>query len=220
MTLQDTLIELQALHDHKTFKFNEKHGVEKQFGVKLGDIRKVAKKIKSDHKLAMKLWETENFDARMLAILIIKPKQLTAKELDAMVCSVKNNRVIDWLNAYVVKNHPANEELRVKWMEDENPMAARSGWNMTSIRVVKQADMLDIPALLNRLENEMGNAVPNVQWTMNFTLVEIGINHPQYRERALAIGEKLGIYSDYPTSKGCTSPYAPVWINEMVKRKG
>ena len=37
---------------------------------------------------------------------------------------------------------------------------------------------------------------------------------------ALAIGEKLGIYRDYPVSKGCTSPFAPIWIKEMVKRKG
>ena len=37
--------------------------------------------------------------------------------------------------------------------------------------------------------------------------------------RALAIGEKLGIYRDYPVSKGCTSPFAPIWINEMVRRQ-
>ena len=34
------------------------------------------------------------------------------------------------------------------------------------------------------------------------------------------IGEKLGIYRDYPVSKGCTSPFAPIWINEMVRRQG
>ena len=39
------------------------------------------------------------------------------------------------------------------------------------------------------------------------------------RERALAIGEALGIYRDYPVSKGCTSPFAPIWINEMVSRR-
>ncbi|MNY56505.1 hypothetical protein D3C86_1925890 [compost metagenome] len=65
----------------------------------------------------------------------------------------------------------------------------------------------------------MPAAAPEVQWTMNSTLAQIGINHPEYRERALNIGEKLGIYRDYPTSKGCTSPFAPIWINEMVRRQ-
>lgn len=43
---------------------------------------------------------------------------------------------------------------------------------------------------------------------------------PKQRTRALAIGEKLGLYRDYPVSKGCTSPFAPIWINEMVRRQG
>ena len=42
----------------------------------------------------------------------------------------------------------------------------------------------------------------------------------KHRKRALAIGEKLGVFSDYPTSKGCTSPFAPIWISEMVSRQG
>lgn len=42
---------------------------------------------------------------------------------------------------------------------------------------------------------------------------------PKLGERALAIGEKLGIYRNYPCSKEYTSPFAPIWINEMVKRQ-
>jgi 3-methyladenine DNA glycosylase AlkD len=66
----------------------------------------------------------------------------------------------------------------------------------------------------------MGTADPVVQWTMNSALAEIGIHFPKLRKRAIAIGEKLGIYRDYPVSKGCTSPFAPIWINFMVSRKG
>ena len=61
---------------------------------------------------------------------------------------------------------------------------------------------------------------PEVQWPMNITLAAIGIHAPALRKRAIAIGEKLGVYRDYPVSKGCTSPFAPIWIGEMVRRKG
>src|SRR5688572_24343350 len=60
----------------------------------------------------------------------------------------------------------------------------------------------------------MGNAAPEVQWTMNFCLAGIGIHFPKHRKRAIASGEKLGIYRDYPVSKGCTSPFAPIWITK------
>lgn len=57
-------------------------------------------------------------------------------------------------------------------------------------------------------------------WTMNNTLVAIGIHHPKLRKRATAIGEKLGIYRDYPVSKDCMSPFAPIWSDYMVSRQG
>ena len=53
---------------------------------------------------------------------------------------------------------------------------------------------------------------------MNTCLANIGIHAPKLRKRAIKIGETLGIYRDYPVSKGCTSPFAPIWINEMVRR--
>jgi 3-methyladenine DNA glycosylase AlkD len=72
--------------------------------------------------------------------------------------------------------------------------------------------------LLDRIESEMAGASPEAQWTMNMALAGIGIHHPKLRERAIAIGEKLGVYRDYPVSKGRTSPFAPIWIDFMVKR--
>jgi 3-methyladenine DNA glycosylase AlkD len=221
MKLEETLTKLEALGDEKRRAHNTKNGAgDNQFGVRLGDLRVLAKKIKTNHELALALWETGNIDARLLAILLIKPKTLSAAEMDRMVRSVTFVQVADWLNAYVVKHHPDKETLRQGWMAADDPMAARSGWSLTTERVVKDPDGLNLSALLDRLDLEMGSAAPEVQWTMNNTLAAIGIHFPDRRERALAIGEKLGIYRDYPVSKGCTSPFAPIWINEMVRRQG
>lgn len=221
MTLDDVLTELAALGDEKVRKQNRKAGAsDNQYGVKLGELRKVAKRIKTDHALALQLWATGNADARFLATLILVPAQLTPDEVDAMVRSMTFTRVADWLNGYVVKQHPDKEALRQRWMTATDPMAARSGWSLTAERVAKDPDGLDIPALLDRLEAEMASAPPEAQWTMNTTLAMIGIHLPEHRQRALDLGERLGIYRDYPVSKGCTSPFAPIWIGEMVKRQG
>ena len=221
MNLKETLSTLESLGNEKTRTQNIKRGGhDNQFGVKLGDIRKIAKKIKTNHNLALELWKTENTEARLVAILVMNPEALSNAELDEMVKSTYSPQVADWLNSYVVKNHPDNETLRKIWMTSNDPMAARAGWNLTCQRVSKEPEILDIPALLDRLESEMVTANPLAQWTMNFTLAEIGIRFSEHRKHALAIGETLGIYRDYPVSKGCTSPFAPIWINEMVKRQG
>ena len=220
MTLKEALEQLKALGDEKVRKHNTKYGAgENQFGVKHGDVRALAKKIKNDHKLAMSLWETGNVDAQLLAALLIKPKELSAKELDRTVRTISFAHVADWLVSYVIKPHPDKETLRQQWMASDDRWSARAGWSLTAERVVRSPEGLDLPALLDRIESEMGNADPVVQWTMNSTLAEIGIHSPKLRKRAIAIGEKLGIYRDYPVSKGCTSPFAPIWIDFMVNRQ-
>lgn len=221
MTLKEALARLEALGDEKVRARNNKNGASNnQFGVQLGDIRILAKEIKTNHELAIALWETGNLDARLLAILLIKPKKLSADEMDRMVRSANFVQVADWLNAYVVKNHPEKETLRQGWMAAADPWAARAGWSLTSERIGKSPEGLDLPAILDRIESEMRDAAPEVQWTMNFCLAGIGIHFPKHRERAIAIGETLGVYRNYPVSKGCTSPFAPIWINEMVRRQG
>ncbi len=221
IALKDTLKQLEALGNEKMRAQNKKHGSgDNQFGVRLGDIRKLAEKIKANHELALALWETGNLDARLLAILLLKPKNLSRAEMDRMVRSATAAQLADWLNSYVVKNHPDKEALRQVWMAADDPWAARAGWSLTSGRVARSPEGLDLPALLERIESEMGGAAPEVQWTMNSCLAGIGIHFPKHRKRAIAIGEALGVYRDYPVSKGCTSPFAPIWINEMVRRNG
>lgn len=190
-----------------------------QFGVKMGDIRSLAKKIKTDHELALELWQTKNIDARLLAILILKPKELSVKVLDDMVKEIDFPQVADWFNSYVLKDHPEKELLREEWLNSDSKWAARSGWSLTAGRIARDVEGLNLGEILDRIESEMSNAAPEVQWTMNTALAQVGINFPEHRKRALEIGEKLGIYRDYPVSKGCTSPFAPIWINEMVRRQ-
>lgn len=220
MTSKEILTQLKLMGNEKVFARNVKNGAGKnQFGVQLGDIRKLATKIKKDHALALELWKTENSDARLLATMIIEPKKLSMKEIDDMVKSISFSQEAEWVISYVVKEFPDKEKLREKWMDSKNVWAARAGWSLTAGRIAREPEGLDLEKLLDRIEAQMPKAPAEVQWTMNFALAYIGIHHPKLRRRAIDMGEKMGIYRDYPVSKGCTSPFAPIWIEEMVKRK-
>ncbi len=220
MTVKEILSKLESMGDDARRKHNVKAGApDNQFGVKLGDVRALAKKLKSDHELGLELWKTGNLEAQLVASLILKPAALSAKQLDSMTRATTCAQVADWFNSYVVGAHPAKAELREKWMKDKDRWAARAGWGVTSSLVNKGSKDLDLDALLDRIEKEMPKAKPEVQWTMNFTLGAIGIKHAKHRKRAIAIGEKIGLYRDWPVSKGCTPPYVPVWVEAMTKRK-
>lgn len=221
MNINEILTQFKSLGDDARRAHNTKSGAPaSQFGVKLGDIRTIAKKIKSDHELALQLWATGNLEAQLLATLIIKPKSLSAEEVDKLTRSTTCAQVADWLNSYVVTEHPGKEALREKWMKAKDRWAARAGWHFTASRINKGATDIDLPALLDRIEKEMPKALPEIQWTMNNTLAAIGIHHPKHRKRAITIGEKIGLYQDWPVSKGCIIPYVPVWVETMVNRQG
>lgn len=215
--LTEVMGELAALDDPKVREVNARHGDD--HGVNLTRLREVAKRLKKQQDLARDLWATGDTAARLLAMLICRPKAFERDELDTMLREAGAPKVRDWLVNYVVKKSPHAEDLRVSWSADPDPVVAGAGWALTADRVAKRPDGLDLGGLLDTVEAEMTDAPDRLQWAMNTCLAQIGIGHEEYRARAVAIGERLGVLKDYPTSPGCTSPYAPAWINEMVRRR-
>lgn len=216
MSLDAVMGELRALEDPKVRAVNLKHGDD--HGVNLSKLRAVAKRLRTQHELAGELWWTGDPAARLLALLICRPKAYGRDELDAMLREARAPKVHDWLVNYVVRKSPYAEELRIAWLSDPDPVVASAGWARTADRVVKGPDGLDLPGLLDTVEAELKDAPARLQWAMNTCLAQVGIEHPELRARAIGIGERLEVLKDYPTSPGCTSPYAPVWIAEMVRR--
>lgn len=216
-TVDDVLAALAELEDPRAREVNERHGDD--HGVNLGALRALAKQLKVQQPLAVQLWATGDGAARLLALLVCRPKAFERDDLDRMLREARTPKVHDWLVNYVVKKSPHREDLRLTWMADADPVVASAGWALTSDRVAKSPDGLDLSGLLDVIEAEMKDAPDRLQWAMNQCLATIGIEHAEHRARALAIGERLRVLEDYPTPPNCTSPYAPIWITEMVRRR-
>jgi 3-methyladenine DNA glycosylase AlkD len=215
-TAAEVMAELAALENPRAREVNEKHGDD--HGVNLGQLRALAKRLKTQHELARRLWETGDTPARLLTTLICRPKEFQLAQLDSMLRAARAPKVCDWLVNYVVKKSTHAEELRVSWLADPDPLVAGAGWALTTDRVVKRPEGLDLAGLLDTIEAQMKDAPDRLQWAMNSCLAQIGIVHAAHRARAITIGERLEVLKDYPTSPGCTSPFAPIWITEIVRR--
>lgn len=216
-TVAELMIELTELDNPRFREVNSKHGDD--HGVNLTSLRAIAKRLKVQHDLALELWATDDSAARLLALLICRPKRFERDELDRMLREARTPKVHDWLVNYAVKKNSHSEELRVTWMDDADAVVASAGWALTAERVVKRPDELDLAALLDIIEAEMKDAPDRLQWAMNHCLAQIGIEHADHRPRALEIGERLRVLEHYPTPPNCTSPFAPIWTNEMVARR-
>lgn len=216
-TVVEVMAELAALEDPKMREVNERHGDD--HGVNLTSLRAVAKRLKTQHELTVRLWETDDTAAKLVALLICRPRAFSRDELDAMLRAARTPKVHDWLVNYVVKKSPHREALRLAWLADPDPVVRSAGWTLTIDRVAKDAAGLDLPGLLDVIEATMKDAPDRLQWELNHCLAQIGISHADLRARAIDIGERLEVLKDYPTPPNCTSPFAPTWIAEIVRRQ-
>lgn len=198
-----------------------------QIGVspKMGDLKKIAKEIKRDHELAMELWATGEYYARLLSVLIMDKKLLTQDVLDTLARDMEGheydqrNQIADWLLANQLTKDNSTIALMETWEHADSAILQSIFWNYQGrLRWTGKTPPDNTSVLMSSLEQGMEGAQPEVQRNMNFAAAQIGIFEPEYRARCTALGEKLGLYKDEPVPRGCTSPYLPLWIETEVAK--
>jgi 3-methyladenine DNA glycosylase AlkD len=188
-------------------------------------IRTIAKEQGRNPELAAYLWKSGGFHPRMLSLLILDLKAVDVpyiermiSELEAVADAKEQSQLLDWLIANVVMKKAALKDETAKWRDDPSTLRQRAFWSVQARSVRAENHELN-EQLLEHIERELAAASEKVQWNMNWCAAQIGIADERLRSRCIALGERLGLYRDYPVSKGCTSPYLPTWIGSVVGKK-
>lgn len=192
---------------------------------KLGDLRKIASTIKKDHELALELWNTQNYFAQQLAILIMD-KKLLNQEIINVLCNdiekhskVEKLNLMDWLMANQLMKDKKTIALIESWLDSTSSLQRRTFWYYQGrLRWVGQTPPLNSEELLSLIENRIEKEIEEVQWAMNFTAAQIGIFQEEYRNRCISLGEKTGLYKDEVVPKNCTPNYLPKYISIQVEK--
>ena len=194
---------------------------------KLGDLRKHGKEIKRDHDLAMELWSTGDYHARLLSILIFDKKLLSESALSELESDMlehdleQRNQLTDWLLANQLSKDKRLVSLMLTWESSPSSIRRRLFWyHQARLRWTGQAPPGNSAELLDSLERDLADAEPEVQWTMNFCAGQIGVHEPEFRDRCIKLGKDLGLYKDEHVSRNCTPSYLPEFIRiEVAKRQ-
>ena len=191
---------------------------EKVLGVKMGDLRTLASPLKKQHALGLELWDSGWFEARVLATMLLDPKQLTEEACVRLAESCDSAPLVDKLTTNVLEHTKVAPALRERWIDSADPLLGRAGWNLLTTAVEKdKKGTLDLDALLAKIEAELPAAPRPKKEAMNMCLCMIGVYHPSLTDKAIAAGERLGRWDDRPVSKGCTSSYPPEWIPAAIR---
>ena len=109
-----------------------KKGKLKSFGIGLTVLRKLAKQIGRDRNLALKLWESDVYDARVIALLIDNPKDITREQAEAQVEELEQGylaHVFSSCDATLAKTAFV-VELANDWVRSKDRMRRQCGYGL------------------------------------------------------------------------------------------
>ncbi len=180
----------------------------------LTQIRAIAKEYGKNQDTADELWKQGGNSARLLALLMLDLKAITMPAMEHMIADIEaaapqdQRQVCDWLIANVIMQKSALKNEAMHWRSEPSLIKQRIFWSVQA-RTIKAEHQERNTDLLEVLETRMAGADDIVQETMNWCAAQIGIADADLRGRCIQLGERLGLYKDYPVSKGCTSPISP-----------
>ena len=98
MDYKEVIEKLESLKNSKNVEGMARFGIRpktKIYGVPIPELRKLTKVIKKDHELALKLWDSEIHEARILAGLIADSEKLTETQIEKWVSGFDSWDVVD-----------------------------------------------------------------------------------------------------------------------------
>jgi len=225
MTAKEILDEIKPLgrDSYKKVLFN--HGVEEPcFGVKIGELKKIQKRIKMDYRLALELYDTGNYDAMYLAGLIADDARMTKKDLRHWVEKAKAHGGVPagFTVPWVAAGSPHGRELALEWIESGKDFVAAAGWatlsSLVSIKADAELDLAELKRLMQRVQQSIHQAPNTVRYQMNWFLIAVGAYVQPLTGLALRIGEAIGPVTVDMGNTSCQVPFAPDYIRRVERR--
>jgi len=221
MTLDEVMSELRSMGTEQTRKTFIRHGVpeDRILGVKVGDMKKLLKKIKGDQPLAMKIYATGIFDAMYLAGLAADGSRMTRKQLETWARQAEFGMISEYTVPGVAAESEHAATLATKWIESRKEHIAASGWATWGAIVATQPDEnLDLDLLerlIDRVVEEIHDAPNRVRYTMNGFIISVGGYVKPLLSQAKAAAKKIGKVSVDMGDTACKVPLATEYIAKI-----
>jgi 3-methyladenine DNA glycosylase AlkD len=220
MTKDEVMHELSRLGNEQTKKVLTRHGAREPFyGVKVGDLKTLVKKIKTDHQLALELYMTGNSDAMYLAGLIADEKLVSREELQDWVKGAYWYMLSEYTVPWLAAESPYGWELALEWIESPEEGIASAGWStlssVVSLRPDEEMDQEKLVQLLDRVAKNIHQSQNRVRYTMNGFVIAVGSYVSALTDKANEVAAAIGKVSVDMGGTACKVPLATAYIKKM-----
>jgi 3-methyladenine DNA glycosylase AlkD len=222
MTAKEVLAQLKKLGSAQTKKTFLRHGAKEPFfGVKVGDLKVLQKKIKTDHALALELYDSGNSDAMYLAGMIADPAAMTKADLQKWVKAAYWYMISGYTVPWVASESKFGRELALDWIDSDSEQIAIAGWgtysSLVAIKPDAELDLAEIEKLLGRIKDEIGSAPNRVRYAMNAFIIAVGAFVAPLTAKAKATAKAIGTVEVDMGDTSCQVPDAHEYIVKIEK---
>ena len=222
MDLATAIAALEAAGTEQNRRIYRRHGArDPLYGVSFAVMRPLAKRAKRDQELALELWATGNYDARILACMVADPAVATEHDLDAWLADIDVYVLVDIFVASLASQVKGVRARADRWAAADRDWTSQAGWDLYAQLALNDETLDDafFLGLLERIERGIGASGNRTRHSMNGALIAIGVRNEQLRAAAEATSGRIGIVIVDHGATGCVTPAAMPYIAKVWDRK-
>jgi len=194
-SVKDVLDKLHSKARPEQLKGMAKHGmtVERRLGVSVPDMRKLAKEIGTDHKLALDLWRTGIAEARIVAAMVGDPAELTEEQMEDWVKGINSWDVCDQVCMNLFEKNPLAWKKIVDWSEREEEFVKRTAFSLIAClawhdKNASDEKFIELLPLITREATDERNFVKKA---VNWALRNIGKRNLNLNKAAINTAKEI-----------------------------
>jgi 3-methyladenine DNA glycosylase AlkD len=191
----EVIRELKALANPANVAGMARYGINSRntLGVPIPALRRMARRIGRDHETALRLWDSEIHDARILAGFVADPGQATPALLEKWAADFDSWDVCDQVCSGFFDRTPMARTQALQWSRRREEFVKRAGFVLMAALAVhdKQAEDAVFERFLPAIRREAGDDRNFVKKAVNWALRQIGKRNARLHGQALALAREL-----------------------------
>ena len=197
MKLEEILEEFEKNKNPENIAGMQRFGIdpEKVYGLKIPFLRKMARKIKKNHELALQLWELGFRETMILASIIDDPSLTTENQIEKWIMSPYYTywEVVDQTCMNLLYLTDFAYTKVIDWSKREEEFVKRTAFSLIAVLAWKdkQAEDNKLETFLPIIKRESIDERNNVKKAVNWALRQIGKRNSNLNSKALRTAKQI-----------------------------
>ena len=220
-TLNAVMAQLETAGTAQNRKVYARHGAaEPMFGVSYAELGRIAKPIKTNHALAVELWDSGNHDARVLALRVADPAALDEPLAGRWLRDVDNYILAEGLGGLCAQS-PHARKLSDAWRDSPAEWTASTGWFVVTCTAEDPSvwSVEELGSLLGQIEVEIRDRPNRVRHEMNGAMIVIALRDGGLRRDVLAASSRIGPVAVDHGQTGCKTPEVAPYVERTLAHR-